>query len=110
MTAPRIGPGMSAHSIGGPACRNVLASIPGMTSTAVATSTSSGRAAPIRLIASSLAAATRVVAIASAASAASRPLRRRRPLEGVSGDALPLELGVEQADADGGDLGPPAEE
>ena len=60
-TAPRIGPHIRAHSIGGPAWRIIRSSNPSITSPAGRTSTSTGSAASIRSIASALAASTRSV-------------------------------------------------
>src|SRR5687768_2507064 len=51
MIAPRNGPDMRSHSMGGPAWRNKLSFIPGMTSRAVATALRMGRASIRRLTA-----------------------------------------------------------
>src|SRR5688572_33382061 len=51
MIAPRSGPDMRAHSMGGPAWRNKLSFISGITSRAVATALRMGRASIRRLTA-----------------------------------------------------------
>ena len=60
-TAPRIGPHIRAHSMGGPAWRIIRSSSPSTTSPAGRTSTSTGSAASIRSTATALAASTRSV-------------------------------------------------
>ena len=64
-TAPRIGPHIRSHSMGGPACRIIRSSSPAIASPAGTTSTSTGSAASIRSTATALAASTRSVSRAS---------------------------------------------
>ena len=90
---------MSAHSIGGPACRIVRSPISGSRSRATPTPESTGCAASSRSTASSLARAI------AAASRASRPKRLlgarlgRPPLDALDRHALALELVGEEVDA-----------